>query len=92
LAHWYPIDVALSQARRAVYLDFGPDRRDWGVPVLFMRDREGRLFAPLAKEEAPLADDTTDENHGVNIKIGTEGGTVSGSQFQFGDISGRDKH
>jgi len=48
LAHWYPIDVALSQARRAVYLDFGPDRRDWGVPVLFMRDREGRLFTPPA--------------------------------------------
>jgi hypothetical protein len=49
LAHWYPIDVALSQARRAVYLDFGLDRRDWGVPVLFMRDRGGVLFAAPEK-------------------------------------------
>jgi hypothetical protein len=51
LAHWYPIDVALSQARRAVYLDYGLDRRDWGVPVLFMRDRDGRLFQPPAASQ-----------------------------------------
>jgi hypothetical protein len=55
LAHWYPIDVALSQARRAVYQDFGLDRRDWGVPVLFMRDRDGRLFQPPAAIQPPAA-------------------------------------
>jgi hypothetical protein len=93
LAHWYPIDVALAQARRAIYLDFGRDRRDWGVPVLFMRDREGLLFAGLEKEkETTLDADTSPESSGVSIKIGTEGGTITASQFQFGDISGRDKH
>ena len=44
LSHWYPIDVAISEARRAIYLDYGLDRRDWGSPVLFMRDKEGILF------------------------------------------------
>jgi hypothetical protein len=54
LAHWYPIDVALSQARRAIYLDFGLDSRDWGVPVLFMRDKEGLLFQqPTQESVAP---------------------------------------
>ncbi len=90
LAHWYPIDVALSQARRAIYLDYGLDRRDWGVPVLFMRDRDGRLFAPptAAAGETRPAEAAPTQPSGVNIQIGTQGGSVSGSQFQFGDISG----
>jgi hypothetical protein len=66
LAHWYPIDVALSQARRAVYLDFGLDRRDWGVPVLFMRDREGILFT--APEKA-LTHKTSDGDAPVSLPV-----------------------
>ncbi len=46
LTHWYPIDVALSDGRRAIYQDYGGDRRDWAAPVLFMRDRDGMLFEP----------------------------------------------
>ncbi len=94
LAHWYPIDVALSQARRAIYLDFGLDRRDWGVPVLFMRDRNGLLFTSPAKEATTTTPnhDTSEKAEGVSIKIGTEGSTIRDSQIQIGDISGRDKH
>jgi hypothetical protein len=53
LGHWFPIDVAVSEARRAIYLDFGPDRRDWGSPVLFMRDKEGILFQRPPDTETP---------------------------------------
>jgi hypothetical protein len=54
LAHWYPIDMAISEARRAIYLDFGLKRRDWGSPVLFMRDKEGILFQrPADTETSP---------------------------------------
>ncbi|MBF8284715.1 MAG: hypothetical protein HW378_3630 [Anaerolineales bacterium] len=37
------VDQALSQAR---LLMFKPDRTDWAIPVLFMRLRRGKLFAP----------------------------------------------
>jgi hypothetical protein len=46
LAHWFPIDVAVSQARKAIFIDYGPGRPDWAAPVLFMRDRDGMLFEP----------------------------------------------
>jgi CHAT domain-containing protein len=82
LAHWYPIDVALSQARRAIYLDFGLDRRDWGVPVLFMRDRHGLLFVPPEKKEK----ETTPEVD-VSIEAKEESQIAIGGDFQ---VSGRD--
>ena len=44
LAAGYPVDAAISEARRTIYQDCGPDRRDWGTPVLFMRSTDGRLF------------------------------------------------
>lgn len=46
LAYLAPVDVAIAEARRALYADFGTGRRDWGAPVLFMRDPQGHLFAP----------------------------------------------
>jgi hypothetical protein len=81
LAHWYPIDVAISEARRAIYLDFGLERRDWGVPVLFMRDREGVLFAPSERAAA----ETPPQDQG-GIKIGTDIGSIGGS-FEVKDVS-----
>ncbi len=84
LAHWLPIDVAVSQARRAIYLDYGLDRRDWGAPVLFMRDRDGLLFTP----PHPPADESTSAA-GVQINIHdvqqTGGGTISISGISGGD-------
>jgi len=60
LAHWYPIDVALSQARRAMFLDFSPHSRDWGLPVLFMRDPDGRLFQPPPTTQPSVAPQQVD--------------------------------
>jgi CHAT domain-containing protein len=83
------VDRAVNEARSTL-LTAG--RVDAAVPVLFMRDRDGLLFAlPEMGETAP-ADDATPESHGVSINIGTGGGVISGSQIQIGDISGRDKH
>ncbi len=45
LADGLPIDAALAQARLALYQECNPDNRAWGTPVLFMRARDGRLFA-----------------------------------------------
>jgi hypothetical protein len=52
LAYLAPVDTAIAEARRALYADFGTGQRDWGAPVLFMRDSQGQLFAPPTADEA----------------------------------------
>jgi hypothetical protein len=41
LAEGYPVDAAVTEARRAMAAD---DEIEWGTPVLFMRVADGRLF------------------------------------------------
>jgi len=38
-----PLDVAVWRARHAIDQEF-PDSLEWGVPVLYMRPRDGRIF------------------------------------------------
>jgi len=40
----YPVDAATSEARRGIYIDYGAETRDWGVPVVLLRARDGVLF------------------------------------------------
>lgn len=42
LAHSYPVDAALAEARKAIFAD-GNDI-EWGTPTLFMRVPDGRIF------------------------------------------------
>jgi hypothetical protein len=70
LAEGYPVDAAVTEARRAMAAD---DEIEWGTPVLFMRVADGRLFDLAAATptttrqsgttrlaaEAPGADATT---------------------------------
>ena len=52
LALGFPVDTATSEARRAIYMDCGVERRDWGIPVLFMRAPDGvilKLPKPLSR-------------------------------------------
>jgi len=52
LAVGFPVDTAISEARRGIYIDCGMERRDWGVPVLFMRAPDGiilKLTKPIAR-------------------------------------------
>jgi hypothetical protein len=39
-----PVDTAISEARRGIYMDCGPGRRDWATPVLFMRSPDGVIL------------------------------------------------
>jgi hypothetical protein len=43
LAAGYPIDSALTEARRAI-LSIDDNELEWGTPVLFMRVPDGRIF------------------------------------------------
>ena len=57
LAVGLPVDAAVSEARRAIYIDCGVERRDWGIPVLFMRAPDGvilKLAEPTAIPEKPI--------------------------------------
>lgn len=52
LALGFPVDTAISEARRGIYIDCGVERRDWGIPVLFMRSPDGiilRLPKPVSR-------------------------------------------
>jgi tetratricopeptide (TPR) repeat protein len=52
LALGFPVDTAISEARRGIYIDCGAEKRDWGIPVLFMRAPDGvilKLTKPIAR-------------------------------------------
>jgi formylglycine-generating enzyme required for sulfatase activity len=44
LALGYPVDAAVAEARKGIFLEVGGDVRDWGIPVLFLRAQDGQLF------------------------------------------------
>ena len=49
IADGYPVDAALSEARKAIFA--GNNDVEWGTPVLFMRIPNGVLFKPLTPAE-----------------------------------------
>jgi CHAT domain-containing protein len=79
LLEHYRVDLAVNEARSALLT---AERPDAAVPVLFMRVRDGLLFAPPSDKgsESP-------EGSSVKVILGTESGTISGSQFQIGDVN-----
>ena len=52
LAEGFPIDACVTEGRRAVMGATGLGRADWGVPVVYTRAADGRLFAPPATADA----------------------------------------
>ncbi|MFQ5858614.1 MAG: CHAT domain-containing protein, partial [Anaerolineae bacterium] len=42
IADGYPVDAALAEARKAIYLQ--GNEVEWGTPVLYMRSPDGRIF------------------------------------------------
>ena len=54
LADGYPVDAALTEARKAIKTE-GNDL-EWGTPVLYMRSPDGQIFdvAPLLAEAKPV--------------------------------------
>jgi hypothetical protein len=48
LAEGYPIDACVTEGRKSVMSKLGLGRPDWGIPVVYTRAADGRLFAPPA--------------------------------------------
>ena len=51
----YPIEAAVAEGRRGIFLELGAAYRDWGTPVLFLRAKDGRLFAIQEASQAAIA-------------------------------------
>lgn len=78
VADGYPLDAALSEARKAVKNE--PNPVEWGTPVLYLRAEDGRVFdmaaAPdrtsMAGAEAPLAAVAAAQTVGETVEGPTE--------------------
>jgi len=52
------IDEAVAQGRKAMYRK-NPEQRDWGAPVLYLRNSGGNIFPPVTNEQARLEAEQT---------------------------------
>lgn len=62
IAGGLPVDAAVAEGRKAMWLATGDDHADWALPVLHMRSPDGRLFAihrgePARAQNADAASD-----------------------------------
>jgi hypothetical protein len=53
LASSYPVDAAIAETRKGIYLGMGSGARDWGIPILFLRAQDGQLFEVAKAEPTP---------------------------------------
>lgn len=44
LSAGFPVDIAIAEARRSIFVEIGADCPDWAAPVLYLRSRNGQLF------------------------------------------------
>lgn len=54
LAGGYPVDAALVEGRKALFAEGNAE--EWGIPVLFMRSADGRLFKIAARSELEVVE------------------------------------
>ncbi|MCX6050443.1 MAG: CHAT domain-containing protein [Chloroflexi bacterium] len=87
IANHYPVDAALAEARKTLYV--ANNQLEWGTPVLFMRAPDGMLFQNLDEEE----DEMSEKKPGGNVHINTGGGNYidGGVNTGGGDFIGRNK-
>jgi len=86
LAAGYPADVALTEARKAIYAADPADAlAEWATPILFSRAPDNQLFALGAADEQQSEGQPT-------VQVNTDGGTyIEGNATVGGDLIGRDK-
>lgn len=78
LADGYPIDAALTEARRALFI--GGSLVEWGTPVLFSRSPDNQLLPPL-----PARPSATPEQAEARLDYEPETVLVPAGAFCMGD-------
>ena len=59
LAEGYPVDAALTEARKMVLNESRGNGLEWGTPVLYMRSPDGRIFNVQKPQQPTAAAQTT---------------------------------
>ncbi len=70
LAKGFPIDACVTEARKAVVGATGLRNPDWGIPVVYTRAPEGKLF-DLPPLPSAAASTTPAANSGTSVSIGS---------------------
>lgn len=87
LADGYPVDAAMNEARRGIYLD--DNILEWGTPVLLMRAEDGMLFEGGSNmDEKQEAGDKGTRRGGINItggQVSVGRDMVAGDKIVHGD-------
>ncbi len=84
LAEGFPIDACVTEGRKAVMAATGLYNPDWGIPVVYTRAPDGRLFAPPAAPAKPNA--PAEQGGGINFTLGS-GNILSDSNVKFHNVA-----
>lgn len=68
LADAFPIDFCVTEGRRAVMNITGLGRADWGIPVIYTRTEDGRLFEPPAAHTPSTVAEVSARSVGTGIQ------------------------
>lgn len=68
LADAFPIDFCVTEGRRAVMNISGLGRADWGIPVIYTRTEDGRLFDPPVAHAPSTVAEITARSVGTGIQ------------------------
>jgi len=84
LAEGFPIDACVTEGRKAVVNATGLRDPDWGIPAVYTRVPDGRLFdlQAMATPETALPSQST----GINITIGSGQQLREGSSINISGI------
>jgi hypothetical protein len=61
LAEGFPIDACVTEGRKAVMSATGLGRPDWGIPVVYTRASDGKLFEISSRSTAGVEAKTSDD-------------------------------
>jgi hypothetical protein len=72
LAEGLPIDACVTEGRKAVMNETGLRNPDWGIPVVYTRAPDGKLFdLPVAKPQTGQPPAAQPQQGGINITLGS---------------------
>jgi CHAT domain-containing protein len=83
LAEGFPIDACVTEGRKAVVGTSGLRNPDWGIPVVYTRAADGKLFE---LPEAPAKQQASSGSGGININFGDKNSLSEGSSFNVSEV------
>jgi CHAT domain len=87
LAEGYPIDACVTEGRKAVVGATGLRNPDWGIPVVYTRAPDGKLFElPTVQLATPANTLTAPPTSGANVIIGSGNTLKDGSAINIDSV------